>query len=43
MKPEMLTSQLAALEEPSESEALTIDIAAVPSQIIDRIRQAFSL
>ena len=38
MKPQMLASQLATLEEPSD--ALCVDIAEPPEQIVARIRQA---
>src|ERR1019366_7560380 len=41
MKPAMLASQLAALEPPRD--ALTIDIAGLPDQIVAQIRHAFSL
>jgi gluconokinase len=41
MKPEMLASQLAALETPRD--ALHIDIAAAPEKIVAEIRQALSL
>lgn len=41
MKPAMLDSQLAALEEPAD--ALTVDIAPPPAEIAARIRHALSL
>ena len=41
MKPEMLASQLAALEPPAD--ALTLDIAEEPDQLVARIRTAFAL
>lgn len=41
MKPGMLASQFAALEPPAD--ALTVDIAAEPAEIVRRIRAAFSL
>lgn len=41
MKPEMLASQLAALEAPTD--ALTVDIALPPDRIVARIRTALSL
>ena len=41
MKPAMLASQLAALEPPAE--ALTVDIALPPGEIVARIRRAFYL
>lgn len=41
MKPEMLPSQLAALEPPSD--ALTIDIAPPPPEIVAHIRRDLSL
>jgi gluconokinase len=41
MKPAMLDSQLAALEEPAD--ALTLNIAAPPAELISRIRTEFRL
>jgi len=41
MKPEMLSSQLAALEPPRD--ALTVDIAGSPDAIVAKIRTALSL
>lgn len=41
MKPEMLRSQLDALEAPAD--ALTVDIAPPPGEIVATIRRAFSL
>ena len=41
MKPEMLASQLAALEPPRA--ALTIDVVLAPETIVAQIRRAFSL
>lgn len=41
MKPELLDSQLAALEEPSE--ALTFDIAPPPEQLVAQIRRGLEL
>ena len=41
MKPEMLASQLAALEPPRD--ALAVDIAGSPDQIVAHIRKTFSL
>lgn len=41
MKPEMLASQLAALEEPSH--ALRVDIAQTPEEIVGKIRQTLGV
>lgn len=41
MKPNMLASQLAALEPPHD--ALTVDIAGTPEQIVAQIRRSLSL
>lgn len=41
MKPAMLDSQLAALEEPAD--ALTLNIAPTPSELVARIRKKLSL
>jgi gluconokinase len=41
MKPAMLDSQLAALEEPPD--ALTLNIAPPPSELVDRIRKELNL
>ncbi len=41
MKPEMLASQLATLEPPSD--AVTVDIAQPPDRIVAQIKQALSL
>ena len=41
MKPDMLPSQFAILEEPRD--ALTINIGQMPGEIVDRILQKFSL
>ena len=41
MKPEMLASQLAALEPPRD--ALAVDIAESPDQLVARIRRALAL
>jgi gluconokinase len=41
MKPEMLASQLDTLEPPRE--ALTVDIAGAPGDIVAQVRRAFSL
>jgi len=41
MKPEMLDSQLTALEEPAD--ALVVDIAQTPDEIITKIRQSFGI
>lgn len=40
MKADMLASQFAALEEPRD--ALTVDVAASPDQIVDYLQQALS-
>lgn len=41
MKPAMLESQLAALEPPSD--ALTLDVASAPADLVEEIRRHFSL
>lgn len=41
MKPDMLDSQLATLEPPTD--ALTLDVAPPPSQLVDEIRAAFGV
>jgi len=41
MKPEMLDSQLTALEEPAD--ALVVDIAQTPDEIVAKIRQSFGI
>lgn len=43
MKPEMLASQLDALEEPAESEALHFPITLTPEEIVEGIVAAFFL
>ena len=43
MKPGMLPSQFAALEEPSPSEALIVDIAEPPARLVARIRADLDL
>lgn len=43
MQPEMLASQLAALEEPDESEALRLPITLTPEEIMEGILTAFFL
>jgi len=43
MGPEMLSSQLAALEEPDESEALRFPITLTPQEIVEGIIRAFFL
>jgi gluconokinase len=41
MKPQMLESQLATLEEPQD--ALTVDVSSAPAEIAAAIRKAFSI
>jgi gluconokinase len=41
MKPQMLESQLATLEEPEN--ALTVDVSRTPAEIVAEIRKAFSI
>ncbi len=41
MKPEMLRSQLAALEPPRD--ALTLDVAEPPEKLVERIRREFGI
>jgi len=41
MKPDMLDSQLAALEPPTD--ALTLDVAAAPAELVARIRAALGV
>jgi len=43
MKPEMLASQLAALNEPDESEAMHFPVTLTPQEIVDGIIRAFFL
>lgn len=43
MRPEMLASQLATLEEPDESEAIRFPISLTPEEIVDGICSAFFL
>ena len=41
--PALLDSQLAALEEPTEDEALTVDASQPPDTLVGQIRRAFKL
>jgi len=43
MKPGMLDSQFATLEEPVETEALTVDASKNPEQILDLTKKEFNL
>ena len=43
MRPELLDSQLAALEPPAPADALTLDIAPPPAALVEKIRTAFGV